>query len=93
MSQLDRVTPASITLASGCEIASPGERMHRFCVAEYDYYDAIPSPRSPDVATHLNAYRKMEPFTGGAGPATGAFYASLDDAGKATLRDRARLPA
>ena len=35
----------------------------------------------------------MEPFTGGAGPATGAFYASLDDAGKATLRDRARLPA
>jgi hypothetical protein len=35
-----------------------------------------------------------EPFTGGAGPATGAFYASLDDAGKATLRDgvRASLP-
>ena len=35
-----------------------------------------------------------EPFTGGAGPATGAFYASLDDADKATLRDtvRASLP-
>ena len=35
-----------------------------------------------------------EPFTGGAGPATGAFYASLDDARKATLRDtvRASLP-
>src|SRR5919201_1800273 len=35
-----------------------------------------------------------EPFTGGGGPATGAFYASLDDAGKATLRDtvRASLP-
>jgi SAM-dependent methyltransferase len=35
-----------------------------------------------------------EPFTGGAGPATGAFYGSLDDAGKATLRDsvRASLP-
>jgi hypothetical protein len=35
-----------------------------------------------------------EPFTGAAGPVTGAFYASLDDAGKATLRDtvRASLP-
>jgi hypothetical protein len=35
-----------------------------------------------------------ELFTGAAGPATGAFYASLDDAGKATLRDtvRASLP-
>src|SRR5204862_288362 len=35
-----------------------------------------------------------EPFTGAAGPATGAFYASLDDAGKVTLRDavRASLP-
>jgi hypothetical protein len=35
-----------------------------------------------------------EPFTGAAGPATGAFYASLDDGGKATLRDtvRASLP-
>jgi ubiquinone/menaquinone biosynthesis C-methylase UbiE len=35
-----------------------------------------------------------EPFTFAAGPATGAFYASLDDAGKATLRDavRASLP-
>src|SRR3954470_14465221 len=35
-----------------------------------------------------------EPFTGAAGPATGAFYATLDDAGKATLRDtvRASLP-
>ena len=35
-----------------------------------------------------------EPFTGGGGPASGAFYASLDDAGKATLRDtvRASLP-
>jgi hypothetical protein len=36
-----------------------------------------------------------EPFTGGGGgPATGAFYASLDGAGKATLRDtvRASLP-
>jgi len=35
-----------------------------------------------------------EPFTGGAGPATGAFYASLDGAGKAILRDsvRASLP-
>ena len=35
-----------------------------------------------------------EPFTGAAGPATGAFYDSLDDAGKATLRDsvRASLP-
>src|SRR6266568_154787 len=35
-----------------------------------------------------------EPFTGAAGPATRAFYASLDDAGKATLRDtvRASLP-
>ena len=35
-----------------------------------------------------------KPFTGAAGPATGAFYASLDDAGKATLRDtvRASLP-
>jgi SAM-dependent methyltransferase len=34
------------------------------------------------------------PFTGAAGPATGAFYASLDDAGKVTLRDsvRASLP-
>jgi len=31
-----------------------------------------------------------EPFTGGGGPATGAFYASLDDAGKATLRDGVR---
>jgi len=32
--------------------------------------------------------------TGAAGPATGAFYASLDDAGKVTLRDtvRASLP-
>jgi SAM-dependent methyltransferase len=35
-----------------------------------------------------------EPFTSGGGPASGAFYASLDDAGKATLRDsvRASLP-
>ena len=36
-----------------------------------------------------------QPFTdGGGGPATGAFYASLDDAGKATLRNtvRASLP-
>jgi SAM-dependent methyltransferase len=35
-----------------------------------------------------------EPFTGSAGRPTGAFYASLDDAGKATLRDsvRASLP-
>ena len=35
-----------------------------------------------------------EPFTSAAGPASGAFYASLDDAGKATLRDtvRASLP-
>jgi SAM-dependent methyltransferase len=35
-----------------------------------------------------------EPFAGGGGPSTGAFYASLDDAGKATLRDnvRATLP-
>ena len=35
-----------------------------------------------------------EPFTGAAGPATTAFYASLDDAGRATLRDtvRASLP-
>ena len=35
-----------------------------------------------------------EPFTGGGGPSTGAFYDSLDDAGKATLRDsvRASLP-
>jgi SAM-dependent methyltransferase len=35
-----------------------------------------------------------EPFTGAAGPATSAFYASLDEAGKATLRDtvRASLP-
>jgi ubiquinone/menaquinone biosynthesis C-methylase UbiE len=31
-----------------------------------------------------------EPFTGGGGPATGAFYASLDDAAKATLSDRVR---
>ena len=35
-----------------------------------------------------------EPFTGAAGPATGAFYDSLDDAGRAALRDivRASLP-
>jgi len=35
-----------------------------------------------------------EPFTGSGGPSTGAFYDSLDDAGKATLRDtvRASLP-
>jgi hypothetical protein len=35
-----------------------------------------------------------EPFTGAAGPATSAFYASLDDLAKATLRDavRASLP-
>jgi hypothetical protein len=36
-----------------------------------------------------------EPFTGGGGgPATGSFYAALDDAGKAKLRDtvRAALP-
>ena len=35
-----------------------------------------------------------EPFTGGGGPASSAFYASLDDAGKARLRDtvRASLP-
>jgi len=35
-----------------------------------------------------------EPFSGGGGPATGPFYASLDDAGRATLRDtvRASLP-
>jgi SAM-dependent methyltransferase len=35
-----------------------------------------------------------EPFSGGGGPATGAFYDSLDDAGKATLREsvRAALP-
>src|SRR5580765_7343675 len=35
-----------------------------------------------------------EPFTGGGGPASGAFYDSLDDVGKATLRDsvRASLP-
>jgi SAM-dependent methyltransferase len=35
-----------------------------------------------------------EPFTGDTGRPTGAFYASLDDAGKATLRDtvRASLP-
>ncbi len=31
-----------------------------------------------------------EPFTGAAGPATGAFYASLDPAGKAPLRDTVR---
>src|SRR4029079_13856267 len=31
-----------------------------------------------------------EPFVGGGGPASGAFYASLDDAGKATLRDAVR---
>jgi SAM-dependent methyltransferase len=35
-----------------------------------------------------------EPFTGGGGPSTGAFYDSLDDVDKATLRDsvRASLP-
>ena len=35
-----------------------------------------------------------QPFTGGGGPATGAFYDSLDDAGKAALRAtvRASLP-
>jgi SAM-dependent methyltransferase len=35
-----------------------------------------------------------EPFTAGGGPASGAFYDSLDDAGKATLRNsvRASLP-
>jgi SAM-dependent methyltransferase len=35
-----------------------------------------------------------EPFVGGGGPASGAFYASLDDSGKATLREsvRASLP-
>jgi len=35
-----------------------------------------------------------EPFTGSGGPASGAFLASLDDAGKAKLRDmvRASLP-
>jgi SAM-dependent methyltransferase len=35
-----------------------------------------------------------EPFTHAGGPASGAFYASLDDAGKATLREtvRASLP-
>jgi SAM-dependent methyltransferase len=34
------------------------------------------------------------PFIGGGGPATGAFYATLDDTGKTTLRDtvRASLP-
>jgi SAM-dependent methyltransferase len=31
-----------------------------------------------------------EPFTGGAGQASSAFYASLDDAGKVTLRDTVR---
>jgi hypothetical protein len=31
-----------------------------------------------------------EPFTGGAGPATSAFYAGLDDANKAVLRDTVR---
>ena len=31
-----------------------------------------------------------EPFAGGAGPATTAFYESLDDAGRATLRDKVR---
>ena len=38
--------------------------------------------------------RLLGPFTAGGGPASGAFYASLDDAGKATLRDtvRASLP-
>ena len=43
MNQPEGLSPAGITLASGCEIASPDERLHRFCVAEYDYYDAIPS--------------------------------------------------
>ena len=35
-----------------------------------------------------------EPFVGGGGPSSAAFYASLDEAGKATLRDtvRASLP-
>jgi hypothetical protein len=35
-----------------------------------------------------------EPFTGGAGPASSAFYASLDDADRATMREmvRASLP-
>jgi hypothetical protein len=34
-----------------------------------------------------------EPFAGAAGPATGAFYASLDDAQGDPARHRARLPA
>ena len=34
---------ASIELTSGCEITSPCDRLRRFCVVEYDYYDAIPS--------------------------------------------------
>ena len=31
-----------------------------------------------------------EPFVGGGGPASGAFYASLDDSGKTALRNRVR---
>jgi len=38
---------ASIELTSGCEITSPYDRLRRFCVAEYDYYDAIP-PTDPN---------------------------------------------
>jgi len=43
MSRDEPVRFASIQLTSGCEITSPYDRLRRFCVAEYDYYDAIPS--------------------------------------------------
>jgi hypothetical protein len=51
----------------------------------------VPSRGSVDYAD-FDDY--SAPFTGGAGPATGAFYASLDDARKTSLRDtvRASLP-
>ena len=70
---------------------SEGDLVERFGRAGLQGVTGGTLETSVDYATFEDYW---EPFTAGGGPASGAFYASLDDAGKATLRDtvRASLP-
>jgi SAM-dependent methyltransferase len=70
---------------------SDGDLVERFRRAGLQGVTGGTLETSVDYATFEDYW---EPFTAGGGPASGAFYASLDDAGKATLRDtvRASLP-
>ena len=68
-----------------------GDLVARFCRAGLQEVTGGVLETSVDYADFDDYW---EPFTGGAGPATSAFYDSLDDAGKTTLREtvRASLP-